>query len=133
MSSSISRRRLLSLGMASGTAAIIAGLRPQVALTATGQQAASTGASPGRQNSSSTSAPGPKVSEKDSLAVALGYVADASRIDRSANPTYQAGASCSTCSWYQGKPGDAHGGACTFFPGKLVEPHGWCKMWNRKQ
>jgi hypothetical protein len=73
-----------------------------------------------------------KVSEKDSLAVALGYVSDAKRVDPKSNPGFQAGANCSGCSWYQGKPGDAGGGPCTFFPGKTVDARGWCRMWSKK-
>ena|SRR5579863_2601723 len=90
--------------------------------------------------SATTDAPGKaagggaaRVNEKDSLAVALGYVSDVAHIDAKANPTYQAGATCSNCSWYQGKGGDPTGGPCTFFPGKLVEPHAWCRMWNKRQ
>lgn len=78
-------------------------------------------------------APPPKVNEKDSLAVALGYVSDAKHVDTKASPQYQAGSTCSTCSWYQGKAGDPAGGACTFFPGKNVDANGWCRMWNKKQ
>jgi len=75
----------------------------------------------------------PKVDEKESMAVALGYVSDAKRVDAKANPAFRAGSSCSSCSWYQGKPGDAAGGPCTFFPGKRVDPNAWCRMWNKKQ
>jgi hypothetical protein len=77
--------------------------------------------------------PSPKVNEKDSLAVALGYVSDAKHVDTKASPQYQAGSTCSGCSWYQGKAGDPAGGACTFFPGKNVDANGWCRMWNKKQ
>jgi High potential iron-sulfur protein len=76
--------------------------------------------------------PPSKVNEKDSLAVALGYVSDARRVDPKTDSKYQAGATCSTCSWYQGKPGDPAGGPCTFFPGKNVDANGWCRMWNKK-
>lgn len=62
------------------------------------------------------------VDEKESLAAALNYVSQSK----------QAGATCSNCSWYQGKPGDAAGGPCTFFPGKSVAANGWCRMWNKK-
>ncbi len=78
-------------------------------------------------------APPPKVNEKDSLAVALGYVSDAKHVDKKASPQFKAGSTCSSCSWYQGKPGDPAGGACTFFPGKNVDANGWCRMWNKKQ
>jgi len=75
----------------------------------------------------------PKVNEKDSLAVALGYVADARHVDKNASPQFKAGSTCSSCSWYQGKAGDPAGGACTFFPGKNVDASGWCRMYNKKQ
>jgi High potential iron-sulfur protein len=78
-------------------------------------------------------APPAKVNEKDSVAVALGYVSDAKHVDTKASPQYKAGSTCSSCSWYQGKPGDAAGGACTFFPGKNVDANGWCRMYNKKQ
>src|SRR5689334_11245390 len=75
----------------------------------------------------------PKVNEKDSMAAALGYVSDAGHVDAKASPTYQAGSTCSNCSWYQGKAADPAGGPCTFFPGKNVDANGWCRMWNKKQ
>ncbi len=75
----------------------------------------------------------PKVNEKDSMAAALGYVSDARRVDPKASPAYQARATCSNCSWYQGKAGDPAGGPCSFFPGKSVDANGWCRMWNKKQ
>jgi hypothetical protein len=78
-------------------------------------------------------APPPKVNEKDSLAVALGYVSDAKRVDTKASPQYTAGATCSSCSWYQGKAGDAAGGACTFVPGKNVDANAWCRMYSKKK
>jgi hypothetical protein len=78
-------------------------------------------------------APASKVNEADSVAKALGYVSDAKHVDKNANPAYQPGATCSSCSWYQGKPADAAGGPCTFFPGKNVDANGWCRMWNKKQ
>jgi len=76
-------------------------------------------------------APPPKVNEKDSLAVALGYVSDVKHVNN-ASPQFKAGSTCSSCSWYQGKAGDPAGGACTFFPGKNVDANGWCRMYNKK-
>jgi hypothetical protein len=75
----------------------------------------------------------PKVNEKDPMAAALGYVSDARHVDTKTSPTYQAGSTCSNCSWYQGKAGDPAGGPCSFFPGKNVDANGWCRMWNKKQ
>lgn len=120
MTGCVSRRRVVSMVVAAAGGVTAGWLVP----------GRSTGA---EQASGTPGAPPAKVSEKDSLAVALGYVSDAKRVDPKSSPTYQAGASCSSCSWYQGKPGDAAGGPCTFFPGNLVDPHGWCKMWNKKQ
>lgn len=77
-------------------------------------------------------APPPKVNEKDSVAVALGYVSDAKHVDKKTSPQYTAGSTCSNCSWYQGKAGDPAGGACTFFSGKNVDAKGWCRMYNKK-
>ena len=45
------------------------------------------------------------VDEKDPQAVALGYVADASRVDAKKYPKYAAGQNCANCALYQGKPG----------------------------
>jgi hypothetical protein len=75
----------------------------------------------------------PKVNEKDSVAVALGYVSDAKNVDTKASPQYTAGSTCSSCSWYQGKAGDPAGGPCTFFPGKNVDANGWCRMYSKKK
>ncbi|HEY6484439.1 MAG TPA: high-potential iron-sulfur protein [Steroidobacteraceae bacterium] len=116
MSGPISRRRILAAALAAGTATVAG------AWSAAARAQAAGAAAPAS----------PKVDEKDAMAVALGYVADARHVDAKANPTFQAGATCSGCSWYQGKPGDSAGGPCTFFPGKRVAAQGWCKMWNRK-
>ncbi len=111
MGSLVSRRRIIQAALAAGGMISIASLRPAPARAA---------------------AAAPKVDEKDSMSVALGYVSDAKHVDAKANPQYKAGATCSSCSWYQGKPGDAAGGPCTFFPGKVVDAGGWCKMYNKK-
>lgn len=125
MTIQVSRRRLLSLGVAvSGTLGAAGWGWPRNARAQGG---------PEQRGSAGSGSQGARVNEKDSLAVALGYVSDAAHVDRKASPTYQAGASCSSCSWYQGKPADTAGGPCTFFPGKLVDAHGWCRMWNKKQ
>jgi hypothetical protein len=116
MADLISRRRVLSVLVAGGAVSVAAG-RAVTAATVSG---------------GATSTP-PKVDPTDSLSKALGYVSDSKRVDTAANPQYVAGATCSSCSWYQGKPGDAAGGPCTFFPGKYVETNGWCRMWAKKE
>jgi hypothetical protein len=101
--------------------ALVAGGAVTVGLLAAAETRAAPGTAPA------------KVDEKESTAVALGYVSDAKHVDEKASPTFRAGASCSSCSWYQGKAGDPAGGPCTFFPGKNVDANGWCRMYNKKQ
>ena len=73
----------------------------------------------------------PKVSESDPTAQALGYKADATKVDKAKFAKYAAGQSCSNCSFYQGKPTDAFAG-CPMFGGKQVSGKGWCSAYNKK-
>lgn len=73
----------------------------------------------------------PHLDEKDSLAVAMGYVHDASKVDAAKVPQYKPGTKCSNCLQVQGKDGDKWR-PCTLFPGKLVAADGWCKVWVLK-
>ena len=50
-----------------------------------------------------------KLDEKDPQAVALGYVADASKVDTKKFPKYATGQLCSNCALYQAKATDASG------------------------
>ena len=59
------------------------------------------------------------VDEKDAQAAALGYVADAKRVDAKKHAKYAAGQNCTNCSLYQGKAADKAGG-CPLFAGKQV-------------
>lgn len=70
----------------------------------------------------------PKLDEKDSLAVAMGYVHDAKKVDANKVPQYKPGALCSNCVQLVGKEGDEWR-PCNLFPGKLVNANGWCKVW----
>ena len=71
------------------------------------------------------------VDEKDPQAAALGYAADASRVDAKKFPKYAAGQMCGNCALYQGKASDANG-ACPLFAGKQVSAKGWCSAWAKK-
>jgi High potential iron-sulfur protein len=71
------------------------------------------------------------VKEDDPVAVALGYVADATRIDSKKQPVYVAGSSCSSCALFQGKAGDASA-ACLIFSGKQVAAKAWCTGWSKR-
>ena len=73
----------------------------------------------------------PRLDEKDTQAVALGYVADAKRVDSKKYPKYAAGQLCSNCALYQGKAADK-AAACPLFAGKMVAGPGWCNSWVKK-
>ena len=72
-----------------------------------------------------------QLDEKDAQALALGYVADATKTDSKKYPKYAAGQNCVNCALYQGKAGDAAGG-CPLFAGKQVVSKGWCSAWAKK-
>ncbi|NLP61199.1 high-potential iron-sulfur protein [Paraburkholderia sacchari] len=73
----------------------------------------------------------PKVSESEPTAQALGYKADATKVDKAKFAKYAAGQDCSNCTFYQGKPTDAYA-PCPMFPGKQVAGKGWCSAYNKK-
>ena len=72
-----------------------------------------------------------KLDEKAPQAVALAYVADATKTDTKKQPKYAAGQVCTNCALYQGKTTDAWGG-CPLFAGKQVAGKGWCSAWVKK-
>ena len=69
--------------------------------------------------------------EKDPQAVALGYVADAKRVDVKKYTKFAAGQNCASCALYPGNPADKAGG-CPLFAGKQVAGAGWCSAWAKK-
>lgn len=71
------------------------------------------------------------VSESDAQATALGYKADAAKVDKAKNPKFAANQNCANCALYQGKPGAASG-PCGIFPGKQVAAKGWCTAYAKK-
>jgi hypothetical protein len=73
----------------------------------------------------------PMVDEKDPQAVALSYVADASRVDKAKFAKFEASQNCANCTLYQGAAGSTSGG-CTLFPGKQVAAKGWCSGYTKK-
>jgi hypothetical protein len=72
-----------------------------------------------------------KLDPSDPLAKSLGYVADATKVDKAKFPAYQAGQDCAACQLYQGKPGDASG-PCPIYSGKIVSSTGWCGSFVKK-
>lgn len=71
------------------------------------------------------------VDEKDAQAAALGYVADAKRVDVKKYPKFAATQNCANCALYQGKATDKAAG-CPLFAGKQVAGTGWCSAWAKK-
>ena len=72
-----------------------------------------------------------KPDEKDAQALALGYVAEATKADTKKFPKYAAGQNCVSCALYQGKAADA-AGLCPLFAGRQVAGKGWCSAWAKK-
>ncbi len=71
------------------------------------------------------------VDEKDAQGAALGYVADAKRVDVKKFPKFVTGQVCTNCALYQGKATDKAAG-CPLFAGKQVAGPGWCTAWVKK-
>lgn len=74
----------------------------------------------------------PRLEESDSMAQALGYKHDASRVDSGQFPSRagpdSADEFCRNCVHYQAAA-DVQWAPCTIFPGKLVNADGWCSAW----
>ena len=71
------------------------------------------------------------VAENDPQASALGYKADASKVDKAKFPKFAAGQVCSNCALFQGAAGAAAGG-CPLYAGKQVAAKGWCSAYAKK-
>jgi hypothetical protein len=76
--------------------------------------------------------PPPMVDEKDPQAAALGYVADASRVNKAKYPKYAPPQHCASCQLFQGAA-TATAAPCTLFAGKRVAGPGWCSAYVAKQ
>ncbi|MCU0967354.1 MAG: high-potential iron-sulfur protein [Rubrivivax sp.] len=72
-----------------------------------------------------------RIDEKDPQAVALGYVHDTTKADKTKYPKHSNDQKCNNCALYQGKPTDAWAG-CPLFGTKLVAGPGWCSAWAKK-
>jgi hypothetical protein len=70
------------------------------------------------------------VDENDAQAKALGYVADAAKVDKGKFKQFAAGQHCGNCALYPG--GAAPAGKCALFPGKDVANKGWCSAYAKK-
>ncbi len=73
----------------------------------------------------------PMLDEKDATASALGYVANAAKVDKAKYKQFVAGSKCTNCTLYAGKATDKAAG-CPLFAGKNVAGEGWCVSWAKK-
>lgn len=73
----------------------------------------------------------PHVDEASPQAVGLGYVADATKVDKAKFTRYTDGMVCAKCALYQGAA-DAEWGGCGIFAGQAVSAKGWCNAFAPK-
>jgi len=73
----------------------------------------------------------PLVDPKDPQAQALGYTADATKVDKAKYPKYAPGQNCAGCALYQGKPSDKSA-PCPLYAGKAVLSNAWCSAWVKR-
>jgi hypothetical protein len=107
-----SRRAFLATAAVAASVAVV-GLRPRTA-SAAGEKL-------------------PHLSESDPLAKSLGYVMNASKVDRKKFPTYKPGERCATCRFFLGTPGQKSGYAgCQIYAGYSVDANGWCASFNAR-
>lgn len=75
------------------------------------------------------------VAESEPLAQAMGYVADASKVDTAKFPKRagEAGSKqfCNNCALYAGEA-DSESAPCSIFQNRLVAGAGWCNAWVAK-
>ena len=71
-----------------------------------------------------------RLDQTDPQAQALAYVNDATSIDASEQPRYEAGQACRNCTLFMG--GEDEWGPCSIFPGRLVNSGGWCSVYSPK-
>lgn len=72
-----------------------------------------------------------RLAEADPLAIALGYKADAKKVDAKKFAGYVPGHRCAGCQLFQGSATEQWG-ACAAVGGKLVNANGWCAAWAKK-
>lgn len=73
----------------------------------------------------------PHVEESDATASALGYRHDTTKVDAAKFPNHKAEQVCANCNLGQAAQADGWM-PCSIFPGKAVNPKGWCAAWVKK-
>ncbi|MEO8281707.1 MAG: high-potential iron-sulfur protein [Ideonella sp.] len=79
----------------------------------------------------SSRAAAPALTESDPQAIALGFKADSTKVDKAKFPQHTPAQMCGGCNFFQGKPTDA-AAPCQLFAGKQVPAKGWCSAWAKK-
>lgn len=75
----------------------------------------------------------PHLSDKDPMAKALHYTANAASVNKANNPSFKIGDRCAKCRFFQGKADEASGYAgCQLYPGYAVNAKGWCSSYNAR-
>jgi hypothetical protein len=72
-----------------------------------------------------------KIEESDTLADALGYKHDTTKVSAKKFPKHKDDQICAECAYYTGKPGEDWG-PCAAVGGKLVASKGWCSAYVKK-
>ena len=77
------------------------------------------------------------VDANDTMATTLGYVSDATKVDKAKSPKFQAGQHCKTCVLFMeggktvaGQSGEY--GRCGIIMNGLVSANGWCNSYAAK-
>lgn len=73
----------------------------------------------------------PHVDPASPQASGLGYVEDATKVDKAKFARYADGQKCGVCALYQGGEGSEWGG-CGIFAGQAVAAAGWCSAFAPK-
>jgi len=73
----------------------------------------------------------PALDPKDPQALALGYVADATKADKAKYAKYAPGQACGNCALFQA-PAGAATGACPLYGNKIVPAKAWCSAYVKK-
>lgn len=73
----------------------------------------------------------PHIEESDPTGSALGYRHDTTQVDAGKFPNHKAEQTCGNCNLAQAAQADGWL-PCSIFPGKAVNPKGWCAAWVKK-
>lgn len=73
----------------------------------------------------------PALTEDDPTGSALGYHEDTTKVDAAKFPNHKNEQLCSNCNLAQAAQADGRL-PCSIFPGKSVNPNGWCAAWVKK-